>query len=477
MNAHFEPSKTRHFAFVALALVTSACATLIGTDFEGRPRQTAATDAGDADLDHPDVDSRDGGENDGGDLPPPDTSCGEAWTLKTKNDPSCAKRTSVTLDSFDTLDAQRVSIAATSAGRVGIATDNTIDVDQSEMLLGHFVPDKPGFNVSLLRRRPTLALYKWGYRTKVVASGTDTLGVASFDVDATSDSGNIVFVEHAAGASSFTTPELVAESVGSVHAQLDAVSDGAGTVYVAFLAHTGPDAANVTARGRTPGGTFKAWGDIVTSLYLGATAPSTVGAVSLSLLPSGIPQALVHAAQGVNSTPAYATYAGPGWTGPCNLANEQNNGVFGRDPRTASQADTKFATYFGQEANQPAGSKQDVLTLATWQADCKAVTIETIDAIPASSNAHAAMAVDRFGLVHLVWTSPDTPQSCTLHYRRQVRDGKGTVSWLDDVIDDAAVTTASQATLIDIVVDIHARPHIAYITSDGHVHYATRYDR
>ena len=88
-----------------------------------------------------------------------------------------------------------------------------------------------------------------------------------------------------------------------------------------------------------------------------------------------------------------------------------------------------------------------------------------------------AMAVDKFGLIHLAIIRPSPGNAGTLEYRRQARDASGNVKWLSDIVDDNVLAGGANGR-VDMVVDDKARPHIAYISDvDLKVRYATRYDR
>jgi hypothetical protein len=97
---------------------------------------------------------------------------------------------------------------------------------------------------------------------------------------------------------------------------------------------------------------------------------------------------------------------------------------------------------------------------------------------PAEPAYRVAMAVDKFGLVHLAMVLPSTPPTRgTLDYVRQTRGADGTTKWLTDTVDDDVLTALTPA-FVDMVVDENARPHIAYRSGkDGTVRYATRFDR
>jgi hypothetical protein len=143
----------------------------------------------------------------------------------------------------------------------------------------------------------------------------------------------------------------------------------------------------------------------------------------------------------------------------------------------------KYAAYYFRAAQQANPNKAE-LRLATWQVDSDVPTIEILDqSIPSGTLAapsfayRVAMAVDKFGLVHLAILRPTSATAGYLEYRRQIPNGTGGTKWLSDIVDPDCMSDVSES-FVDMVVDENARPHIAYRSGkDGLVKYATRFDR
>ncbi len=149
-------------------------------------------------------------------------------------------------------------------------------------------------------------------------------------------------------------------------------------------------------------------------------------------------------------------------------------------PRIGVWENRKVAVYFSFKS--PSTLQRAELRLATWERSGDAPSIELLDqSIPFDDATHpayrVAMAVDRWGLIHLVIVRPSAAGAGYLEYKRQARGSDGTTTWLSDIIDPDVISDASRA-LVDLVVDDRGRPHIAYVSGkDLKVRYATRYDR
>ena len=187
-----------------------------------------------------------------------------------------------------------------------------------------------------------------------------------------------------------------------------------------------------------------------------------------------------HVATQFHSTPRYHSLDGTTWSYRKTVDNNALDGLSGSSPRLAVFGTKKFAVYFFRKGGQTTPVTAD-LRLATWEKADDTPKIEVLDqTIPSAMDyppSHSvAMAIDKYGLIHLAIARPSTTNHGYLEYRRQTRTKDGTTKWLSDIVDPEVIT-ANRA-LVDMVVDENARPHIAYRSAkDGLVRYATRFDR
>lgn len=469
-------------ACTAIAIAGVACSELKVADEAPNVGGSDETDA------EPQGEDRDGGSRpdtaDGGDAgePPSDFACTGTWVSTSKPKPECAPRQVKLIDDNVIVDATDISIARTPAGRVGIVFNNELG-EEGEMRLWHFVPNKPSFVPEVVVEQGSLG-YHPGYSTRIAASGPDVLHVLAHNVN--DASGDVVLRRLEKGKAPLTTEELVVPGV-KIRTQLGLAVDSTGTVYASALLRgtTSTSTAKLAVRQKVGGGSFTPLPDISTSL-LPHLAPGT-GAASLVIGPSDQLHLAYHfcyvsASEPPSvSTPRYHMLAGTGWSDHKTIDNQTIEGLAGFSPRLVLSGNRKYAAYFFRKAGQ-AGVPTADLRLATWVLDADLPSVEILDqGIPAEDAMdpayRVAMAVDKFGLIHLAILRPSPGKVGTLEYRRQVRDSSGNVKWLSDIVDDNVL--ASQANgRVDMVVDDKARPHIAYISGvDLKVRYATRYDR
>jgi hypothetical protein len=265
-------------------------------------------------------------------------------------------------------------------------------------------------------------------------------------------------------------------------------SDLAGNTVAAYrLATTAPRSKLASKQG-TPAGVFTALPDLGTTLHA-QDAPG-IGAGSLFVDPGGQVHFLYHynddALAPQFTTPRYHTLAGATWSDRKTIHNNAPDGVSGFSGSLAVFGTKKYAAIFFRKAGQ-AGAKTADLLLVSWDALLDTPKVEIIDSqipspdltYPEQPAYRVAIAVDKFGLVHLAILRPtdDTHKNGFLEYRRQTREPAGGTKWLSDIVDPTAFSDLSTA-YVDMVVDENARPHIAYRSGkDDLVRYATRFDR
>lgn len=478
---------TRHArlaASVSMIVVAASC-----TDLRSPPAD--AVDGPDAGEGEDAGQSRDaGGAVDaeaGVEIPPVDEACADAWTATTT---SCSPRRSVELG-VAALDPSGIGIAVTPAGRVGIVTNDQFDFDAGRMVFVTFpVAGAPPTSPTILTRVADTGggsnTVFAANRAAIAAKGANDFVIVAHDVDNLSDAGDILYMEHLPDGSGFTQQANVATLV-ALRSQLDVAVNPGGDVFVAYLAHTAPYVGDLRVSRRPAGAdsVFTAIEPLRTNMLLGT--PS-LGEVSLGILATGQPHALIHLARDSSSSvPIHVVHTGLGWSPSTTVEGSASIEVKGRSPRLARHGDRYYALYFSWEGGQAPATASAKLNLATWTGAASAtveIVASNLRAADIDAPLRAALDVDRFGLAHIAYLEPpaDGPlpdggdPRGALRYKRQTRLANGKVEWREDLVDPE-VSAASAAGRVGIAVDANVRPHIAYVGADGQVRYATRYDR
>ncbi len=408
--------------------------------------------------------------------PPIDFECdNDSWTKPAKARAECEPR-QVRLLEEDVVDIRGISIARTPAGRVGIVYNDELWADEGEMHLQHFVPTSPSFSPALLSRAQPLS--HAGLSSRIAASGPDVLHVLAHDVSDQA-AGDVVLTQLSNGTAPFTEPEPIFLSVADP-TELALAADSSGNAYaVARLAtDLAGTTAKVAARQRPLSGPIADLPDV--AVALAAQGAPAVGATSLHVDKAGVLHLLYHHCENAGeSWPRYHVLEAGDFSFRKTLDNKIPDGIAGYGARIAVSGTRKYAAYFFRKTDSATAD----LRVATWISKDDTPSIEIVDqAIPAADplrpRYRVAMAVDKYGLVHLAVVRPnDDGMRGHLAYRRQTRALGGATKWLLDVVD-ADVLGDDQDGEVDLVVDENARPHIGYYSGkDRNVYYATRYDR
>lgn len=470
------------FAFAACSGLKSADAPL-DASVEGGDEPTTVPEDGsvspDAQIDGAAVDAA---------AAPLDFECPtDPWTKATKLKKECEPRQVKVVESPAPIDVRGVSIARTPAGRVGISY-NSEGVDMGDHHLVHFTPTLPTYPAPKIVVRPSAFMGNHqGYNTKIAAMAPDTLQVLSYDADDTS--GELRLYKLVAGVEPLTNA-LVAPGLTGVTQPTEIAfgSDLAGNTVAAYRVATSATLSKLASKQGTPVGMFTALPDLGTALHP-KDAPG-IGAGSMFVDPGGQVHFLYHfnddALAPQFSTPRYHTLAGATWSDRKTIHNNAPDGVSGFSASLAVFGTKKYAAIFFRKAGQ-LGVKTADLLLVSWDAAQDTPKTEILDSqipspdltYPAAPAYRVAIAVDKFGLVHLAILRPtdETHKNGYLEYRRQTRDPSGGTKWLSDIVDPTVFSDLSTA-FVDMVVDDNARPHIAYRSGkDDLVRYATRFDR
>ncbi len=467
------------FTFVACSGLKSADGPPDADVDGGGDEQTPITDDGSVPADA----QVDGAVPDAG-APPLDFECPtDPWTLATKIKKECEPRKVVVLEATAPVDVRGISIARTPNGRVGISYNSEQGAETGELHLVHFVPTLPTYPAPKVVIRATGFAFHDGYNTKLAAMAPDTLQILSYDMDDSSFTGEVHLRKLVAGTEPLTDA-LVATAVKSP-TELAFGSDLAGNTVAAYRLSTSATLAKLASKQGTPAGVFTALSDLGTTLHP-QDAPG-IGAGSMFVDPGGQVHFLYHyddsALAPQFSTPRYHTLAGATWSDRKTIHNNAPDGLSGFSGSLAVFGTKKYAAVFFRKAAQLGVSTADLL-LVSWDALLDTPTVEIVDSQIPSKDVldpayRVAIAVDKFGLVHLAILRPtdDAHKNGFLEYRRQTRTPTGGTKWLSDIVDPSVFSEFSSA-FVDMVVDDNARPHIAYRSGkDDLVRYATRFDR
>lgn len=472
---------------VAVAFVVLACSGLkraddpadAGEDEGGTSNEEASTgeDGGAGETDA----TTDASVADAGPVPTDFECNGDPWTKTAKTKNECAPRQVKVVAADAPADVTGVSIARTPAGRVGIVYNSEVFADEGQMHLAHFTPTTPTYAAPKIVKRATGLGFHDGYQTKIAASAPDTLAVLSFDSD---DTQGEVHLRKLVGGVEPLTDELAFAAV-KMPTELGFASDAAGNVY-ATVRVQGTTTAKIVSKQRSATGTLgftPLMPDLSPALVRG-NAPGA-GSASIFVDPGNQVHLLLHHNDAISpqhSNPRYHVLAGATWSDRKTVDNGIIDGLSGFSPRIAVFGARKYAAYYFRKAAQTTPPTAD-LRLATWTAAMDTPQIEILDQQIPSPDAlfpayRVAMAVDKFGLVHLAMLRPSPNNNVgVLEYRRQTPVAGGGTKWLVDIVDPDVLSELSSA-FLDMVVDDKARPHIAYRSGkDGKVRYATRFDR
>lgn len=435
----------------------------------------AATDDGGGSVDA----SLDAAPKDAGD-PPPDFACigNDSWVKAAKARPECAPRQVKIIEAASIYDPTGVSIARTPAGRVGIVFNSEQNADEGELHFWYFKPTTPTYPAPvLIKRAPFTIGFHEGYLSKITASAPDTLGLLTFDCD------DVIGEVHYRKLVNGTPPltDDVAFTGVKRPAEIAVASDPAGSVYAAARIANGATTARLSVRRKAGAAAFADLTPIDLATSLAPKEAPGIGASAMFIDPGSQVHLAYHYNSGPSdSAPRYHLLAGTMWSDRKTVDNLVPDGLSGYGVRVVTYGTKKYAAYFHRRTGQGAFPTAE-LRLATWESLGETPTIEVIEQAiksdaPLEPVYSLALAIDKYGLLHLATITGSSATLGTLEYRRQTRAG-GVTKWVKDIVDGDVIAEFSPS-FVDLVVDENARPHIAYISAkDGTVKYATRFDR
>jgi hypothetical protein len=398
--------------------------------------------------------------------------------VTTKANPeSCGSR-KVTIIDADAVEPLSVAIARTNAGRVGIVYDSVIGEHRVEMHLATFDPKTPAFTPTILKHSPA-SKSLFGQGAKITTVAPDTFAILAHDVD--DPSGDVVLMTQS-GSGGLSTAEAIVPAVPSP-SELGVVADASGTMYATIRVRGSGDTATLVARRKAPNGNVEQLPDVALGLMpdiapgVGGASLAVDDAQTLNLLfqynSNAAPQ---------HSMPRYHTFASKEWSYRKTIDNNDPDGLCGYSPRLALFGTRKYAAYFFRKAAQQPPSPTAELRFASWVDADELPAPQILEkSIPSTDpmlpSYRVAMQVDVWGLVHMAIVLPSADDAGILEYMRQYKTADGTTKWLTDIVDPDVLAPNTSAE-VDLVLDEHGRPHIAYLSGkDQKIHYATRYDR
>lgn len=429
-----------------------------------------------ADVMAPDLGGLDG--SDGPDLPAPDqgpdppadSPCGlDYWVKGTKSDPSCAPRHVQLVEVGPNVRQIAVSF---SAGQVGIAYGVDDGFEASSM---HLVAFARGA-ASLPAAQVVTSVDVFGSLARRVALAPASAGGFHLGYLEVTSQGSELDYAFWSGSSKPTPAERVSPDVAG-KGSVDLVEGSDGRVHVAYYEDL---ARRYGLRSRPKGG-----GTWSAPIHFDSDVDSTVyrhGHVALVRHSGGGPAFAYHMGFKLTSQPRFRRWDPiSALSSTKTIDNATAAGVVGGSIDLVVTADEQVAAYFAV----PSGAQTAELRLARWASFNDPPQITVLDqAIPLgdpSPEYELAMAVDRWGLLHLAIlspssiTTPNVPRG-VLEYRRQIRVG-GQTKWLTDIVDDQVMGDTGGAH-VALFVEPDGRPHIAYVNSyRAEVRYATRTDR
>lgn len=417
--------------------------------------------------------------------PPDDFSCEKSyWILTDKPRPECAPRRVITISEGPVIGNDTISIARTTKGRIGISFGTELDAETTKLRVAHFIPTKPDFGAPAIVTRDSENLHHVGAVSRIAASAPDTFNVLSFDYAAISNMGWVSSQKLVNGTPPLTDPQIVVADVPAP-TELGFAVDSTKTAYALVRMAAPSDKAKLLAFRQPNDGAWTALPNIPSLGYglLPAEAPAS-GASSLFVDGNDRLHVLYHHNEvRFGSTPRYHVLSTSTWSYRKTIDNNAPVGWCGFSPRLATFGSRKYALYFFHRQEQPPATATAELRLSTWVNEDDEPTHEVIDQQIPSVTAMvpryaAAMAIDKYGLVHLAIVRPSPNERLGyLEYRRQQRVVGGGTRWISDIVDDDVLSASSRAA-VDLIVDDGARPHIAYVSGkDLRLRYATRFDR
>lgn len=351
--------------------------------------------------------------------PPADSPCGlDYWVKTTKSDPACAPR-QVQLVELGPISRQ-IAISV-SQGQVGIAYGVDDGIDSSSL---HLVAFARGA-ATLPTPQVVTSVDAFGSLGRRVALAPASGGGFHLGYLEAASQGSELDYAYWSGSAKPTPAERVSPDVG-FQGSVDLVEAGDGRVHVVYYEDL---ARRFGLRSRPKGG-----GTWSTPIHFDSDVDSTVyrhGQVAMVRQSGGSPAFAYHMGFKLNSQPRFRQWASNNsLSSTKTIDNATIAGVVGGSIDLIVTPDEQAAAYFAV----PSGSQTAELRLARWASFNDAPQITVLDQdIPKGDpypEYELAMAVDRWGLLHLAilspssLTTPNVPRACSSTVGRSSSGGR-----------------------------------------------------
>ncbi len=404
---------------------------------------------------------------------PPDSPCAQRDYWTTVGRQTCQDRRVFAVESA-ILDPATVSLAISQSGHVGIVYRSMEDPDETDLHVAHFDRSQVVSNMPL---QPTISTHpsstigeRVGVASAIAGGQNDQLHVA-YLIDAEWAKG-LYYQTLATGGFDSATGELVEDNLSAS----GEVSIGVAPSGNVFVTNFNPVVGEIHSHERM-GGTWAPQQIVASSL----DATYGTGKMAMTMDPN-LPRVAYYEHTTLPlSKPVFDEFDGTNWSMPQTVDNFSLGGTTqcGMSPGLAIFGTWKYVSYLVSVSDSAAQ-----IEVGSWQDDLDvpshSIVVDSIAYNKAQPLTRTSLAVDSFGLLHLMAFVQNDLGGGTVEYHRQTVI-QGTTAWIADIVDDLTDTndpSDPNYALVSIAVDENDRPHLAYYNSGtGTINYATRFDR
>lgn len=413
---------------------------------------------------------------------PPDVACAlatDGWNRATKANAACADRRVFRLDGWTTSDsplfAKAVSIAVAKNGRVGLAVNGFSGTEEGNLFVRTFVPSNAAFTSVLVKGNPG-PFENVGDAVRIAAGNDDTFHLI-YQKNLSENGGPVIY--RRLPASNTFGPENQLVSVG--HGTHLGIAVSPTTSDIALSYYTPPETVGVSGRIESvirPDATQTFGSPALVQGSFSRDGARGNGQHVLAYDAAGAVRIAYNISQGFSSSsPKFAELAGNSWRQPKTIDNIGLGGLAGYSVGLVMVGQTKYVSYHYRKE----GTTTAELRIANWVGESSTPSYDVRDlgiraTDPTQPQYSSALAVDGYGLLHLVYVRPTSDTRCNIGYMRQTRKG-GVVGWLDDGVASDLICEDEGGVVVSLAVDGKGRPHIGYAVQATGVFYASRFDR
>ena len=395
----------------------------------------------------------------------------EPWTQSAKFDPRCDDRKVYLIEDGLFPSSAALSVARTTAGRVGIAYHNPNGFDSGALHVAHFTEPTKSGNSEVT---PTI---------EVIFEGDFTsIGRAS-DIAAASEGPlHVAYLQDDSGSGTLRYRTVTEDGLSEI--EVTGVASTNGELAIAPTGELGGDVHLLYYRPDNSGGEIvwqlrdamaasDPWSSLLpVPLATDLENDSAKGIGHLSLATDA--QEIVHLAfhrktlGSFASQPKYTRLQSSMWTPTTTIDNAGQSGHVGWSIGLAVAGIRRFALYY----DFPVAGAGDLM-LATWQEGETVALRVTIRSEVAATFPleRARIAIDKWDQLHLLYFSEE---GRTLVYGRYSAAGE---LLAEDIVARDIPSGEFGENQLGLAVDDSGRPHIVYLNELGELHYATRLDR